>query len=97
MTQQHPTLQERLARLPTDRPVSYWQVGEYWYAGWVIRPGTPYECYLGRDTTGEIAAHRERQQERKGQAQGRPCGHETTQLYCPMCIDYVKLNMRRSA
>ena len=92
MTQQHPTLQERLARLPTDgRHISYWQVGEFWYAGWVIRPGVPYEAYLGRDTTGEIAARYAQQQERK--KQGRPCGHETTQLYCPECIHYARQRM----
>ena len=86
MTQQHPTLQERLDRLPTDRHISYWQVGEFWYAGWVIRPGVSYEAYLGRDTTGEIAARHQRQQ----QPQGRPCGHKTPDIKCTDCIEYAR-------
>ena len=96
------TFDERLAMIPTDRPVFYAQnmtgrqyfYDYYWFASWKEDDGTPKACYIGRDQDGVIARRFQEQEARFAELDKRmTCEkHVRLELSCKACIMryYVK-------
>ena len=85
---------ERLARIPQDKHITYYQYRNGLYYAFWHEQGKQQGVYLGMDTDGSFAARMVSQRHYKPRSTALACGHTETHLNCEVCIRAVTWQMR---